>query len=75
MKRYRIIRYEKKDKIHHNQMYVVEYRYLLFFWRPIMDKSFPYSPKIFMTLYAAEYFVGHIQQIGKDYKRKIEKYL
>jgi hypothetical protein len=56
-------------------MFIIEQRYMLFFWKPIMDKSFPYVPKTFMTLYAAEYFIGGLRQVDGRYKRSIEKYV
>ncbi len=75
MKKYRIVKYEKNKLKDGEHIFVIEQRYMLFFWRPIMDKNFPYVPKIFMTLYAAEYFIGGLNQISKTYKRSIEKYI
>jgi hypothetical protein len=75
MKKYRIVKFTKSDPTRYHHMFIIEQRYMLFFWKPIMDKSFPYVPKTFMTLYAAEYFIGGLRQVDGRYKRSIEKYV
>ena len=75
MKKYRIVKYEKTEVSQQNHIYIVEQRFLLFFWRKVYDPVFPYVPKSFMTLYAAEYFIGGLKQLDRFKKNKIEKYI
>ena len=75
MKQYRIIRHEKREPNNYHQLFTVEQRYFLFFWRPIVDSKFHHIAKTFNTIHSAEVFIKSLKTVSSLYNRKIEKYI
>jgi len=73
MKKYRIVKLSTNK--FSGDSYIVQKRFLFLFWITLNEIHNNHMPKIFKTMYSAEYYVSGLKVLDGYKKKSVEKYL